>query len=208
MALTESTNGAEHVLHGRGLTQHLVLAVQLDLGALLALAFFDCASDQLDRLGQVKGLGQVLKGTGLKGRDRAVEVGKSGHDDHGQTGHAHLELAQQVQARAAGHANVADQHQGQLLGGRGIKGMQDLARVDKAAGGQALALQGFFEDKTDRLVIVHDPDGVGNGHHVLRVKTVVLRSGQWNQDFEIGPSGLAFKLDQAMVLLHKGLGKV
>jgi hypothetical protein len=112
LALAEPADGAEHVLHGRRLAQHLGgqgLRACAPRGV-LALAFLHGAADQLHRLGQVEGLGQVLEGAALEGRDGAVEVGEGRHDDDRQAGQLGLDLGQQVQTAAAGHADVADQH--------------------------------------------------------------------------------------------------
>src|SRR3989344_109281 len=106
VALAEPTDGAENVLHGRRLTQHLGHLRDAVVEHLFAHAFFDRAADELDRLGQIEGLGQVFEGATLEGRDGAVQVGVGGHDDDRQTRMAGLDLAQQVDARAARHADV------------------------------------------------------------------------------------------------------
>ena len=80
-----------------------------------ALAFFHRAADQFHRLGHVEGLGQVFEGAALERRHRAVEVGVGGHDDHRQARQPRLDLVQQVEARATGHADVADQDLGPSL---------------------------------------------------------------------------------------------
>jgi hypothetical protein len=67
VALAQAADGAEHVLHGRRLAQHLGRRGHALLGHLLALAFLDGAADQLHRLGQVEGLGQVFEGAALEG---------------------------------------------------------------------------------------------------------------------------------------------
>ena len=84
LLLRQPADGAEHVLHRRRLAQHLGRRRHALLGHLLALAFLDRAADQLDRLGQVEGLGQVLEGAALEGGDRAVQVGERRHDDDRQ----------------------------------------------------------------------------------------------------------------------------
>jgi hypothetical protein len=62
VALAQPADGAKHILHGRGLAQHLGRGLDMLLGHLLTLAFLDRAPDQLDRLGQIKGFGQVFEG--------------------------------------------------------------------------------------------------------------------------------------------------
>ena len=110
MALAEAANPAEDVLHGRGLAEHLWHGAGAGLHHVLAQALVHRTADQLHGLGHVKGLGQVLEGAALEGRDRAVDVGVRRHDDDGQPRHAGLHLGQQIDARATGHADVADQH--------------------------------------------------------------------------------------------------
>ena len=98
MALRETANASEHILHGRCLAEHLGGIDHLLLGHVLALALVHSAADQLNRLGQIKGLGQVLERTALKRRHRTVQVRKGRHDDDGQTGQALLDGAQQIEA--------------------------------------------------------------------------------------------------------------
>ena len=84
LALAEPANGTKHVLHGGRLAQHFRRVGKPFLRDLFALAFFDSAANQLDSLGQVKGLGQVFKSAALKGRDGAVQVRECRHDDDRQ----------------------------------------------------------------------------------------------------------------------------
>jgi hypothetical protein len=82
--LRQPPDRAEHVLHRRRLPEHLGRGGHAFLGHFLALAFFHRAADQLDRLGQVERLGQVLEGAALERRHGAVQVGEGGHDDDRQ----------------------------------------------------------------------------------------------------------------------------
>jgi len=83
----------------------------------------------------------------------------------GRPGAQALDALQQVEPGAARHADVAHQHLRAAVA-VGIVGfavgqrIEHGARTGKAARGQVLALQGFFEDEADRLVVVNDPDGV------------------------------------------------
>ena len=162
LALRQPPDGAEHVLHGGRLAQHFGGCGLALFGDFFALAFFDRAADQLHRLGQVKGLGQVFERAALKGRHRAVEVGVRRHDDDGQAGLQLAHLLQQLQARASGHADVAHQDLGALAGGvaRSDIGqcVQHFARVREAARGQVLAGQRLFQDEADRGVVIYYPD--------------------------------------------------
>jgi hypothetical protein len=158
VALRQAADGPEHILHRRRLPQHLGRRAHALLGHFLALAFLDGAADQFHRLGQIEGFGQVLEGAALEGGDGAVEVRERRHDDHGQAGQFFLDLAQQVQARAPRHADVADQHLRAALVSRGFQGLEHFARVGEAAGGKAIAQQGLLQHEADRLVIINYPD--------------------------------------------------
>ena len=158
VALAQAANGTKHVLHGRGLAQHLGRVGHALFGHLLALAFFHRTANQLHRLGQVKGLGQVLKGAALKGRYGAVQIRVGRHDDDGQTREFLFNFFQQLQARTARHANVADQHQRRILViGRG-QGREDIAWIGEAAGRQVFSQQCFLQHEADGLVIIYDPN--------------------------------------------------
>jgi hypothetical protein len=61
LALAQSADSAEHVLHGGRLAQHFRVDGLALFGDFLALAFFDCTADQLHGLGQIERLGQVFK---------------------------------------------------------------------------------------------------------------------------------------------------
>jgi hypothetical protein len=75
--------------------------------------------------------------------DRAVQVGVGGHDDDRQVGQLLLDLAQQIQARAAGHADVADQHLGLVVGQR----RQHLAGLAKLRTGSCSRASAFSSTK-------------------------------------------------------------
>ena len=158
-ALAQPADGAKHILHGRRLAQHFGSGSLALFGHLFALAFFDRAADQLHRFGQIKRLGQVFKRATLEGRDGTIQIGIRRHDDDGQARLHLTHFFQQLQTRAAGHANVADQHLGALSGWvtrRHIgQGVEHLARVGEAARGQVLARQRFFQDEADRRVIIY-----------------------------------------------------
>ena len=158
VALAQAANGTKHILHGRGLAQHLGRVGHALFGHLLALAFFHRAANQLHRLGQVKGLGQVLKGAALKGRYGAVQIRVGRHDDDGQAREFLFDFFQQLQAGAARHTNVADQHQRRILViGRG-QGREYIAWIGEAAGSQVFAQQCFLQHEADGLVIIYDPN--------------------------------------------------
>ena len=108
VALAQPADGAEHVLHRRRLAEHLGhLRLRARRAPPRAGSRRRARRISSTALRHVEGLGQVLEGAALEGRDGAVEVGVGRHDDHRQAGQALLDLGQQVDARAAGHADVA-----------------------------------------------------------------------------------------------------
>jgi hypothetical protein len=147
---------ARNLLHGRCLAQHLRHGQRAGLGHVLAPALADGAADQLDRPCHVEGLGQVFEGAALERADGAVQVGVGRHDDDRQRRLAALDLGQQLDATAAGHADVADQHLRRVAG---VQRGQQLARVGEQAHRQLLALQRALQHEADGLVVVDDPDG-------------------------------------------------
>jgi uncharacterized protein YoaH (UPF0181 family) len=160
VALRQAADGAEDVLHGRRLAEHLGHRHLRGVAHRLAHALLHRAVDELHRLGHVEGLGQVLEGAALEGRDGAVEVGVGGHDDDRQLRQARLELRQQVQPRAAGHADVADQH---LRLVAVVQRRHDVAGVGEAAHRELLARERLLEHEADRLIVIDDPDGFHAG---------------------------------------------
>ena len=94
MALAQTPDGAEHVLHRGRLTHHFRRIGTRGVGDFFAQAFLHRAANQFDGFGQIKGFGQVLKCTALKGADGAVQVRERGHDDNGQAGVACLDFFQ------------------------------------------------------------------------------------------------------------------
>ena len=70
------------------------------------------ASHELDRLIDVERLRQVFERAALVGRHGAVEIGVRGHDDHRQARTLGADLLQELEAAAARHADIGDQHVG------------------------------------------------------------------------------------------------
>ena len=68
---------------------------------------------------------------------------------------ARLDLVQQLDARAAGHADVGDEH----LRLVGVERSQHVASAAEAAHRELLAGERLFEHEADRLIVVDDPDG-------------------------------------------------
>ena len=85
-----------------------------------------------------------------------------------------MDLLQQLQARAAGHADVAHQDLGAgqfgLAGTELRQGVEHLARVGEAARGQVFARQRLLEHEADRGVVIYYPDRlhVCSNFHWLR----------------------------------------
>ncbi|MCY1516120.1 hypothetical protein D9M68_507340 [compost metagenome] len=160
VALRQPADGTEHVLHRGRLAEHFGRGDHALFGHFLALAFVDGAADEFHSARQVEGLGQVLEGAALEGRDRAVEVGERGHDDDRQAGVLGLDLVEQVEPRAARHADVAHQDlRALLLVAFGLfECGQHFACVREAARGQVFAQQCLLEHEAYRLVVINYPD--------------------------------------------------
>jgi hypothetical protein len=85
---------------------------------------------------------------------------------------AGLDALQEVDAGAAGHADVGDQHLRLVGRQRG----HDVAAAAEAAHGELLAAERLLEDEADGLVVVDDPDGL-HGWPVMHGSPV--RLGSW-----------------------------
>ena len=158
IALAQTANGAKHILHGGRLAQHFGRGIlRFGLG-LLALAFTQSPTNQLHRFGQIKRLGQVLKRASLKGRHRTVQIRKRRHDDDGQRWQTLFDLGEQIESRAARHADVADQNLRAVLFAHRVERLQHFAWTGEAARGQVLAQQRFFKHEANGLVVVHNPN--------------------------------------------------
>ena len=81
MRLREAADGAEYLLHGRRGAENLGCGGRDFIGRRFAQAFVDGAANQLHRVIDIEGLGQILKRAPLKGRHRAFKIGVGGHDD-------------------------------------------------------------------------------------------------------------------------------
>jgi hypothetical protein len=158
VALAQAADGAEHVLHRRGLAQHLGRRAHALLGHFLALAFLDGAADQLHRLGQIEGLGQVLEGAALEGRDGAVQVGERRHDDHRQPRSFSLTLPSRSRPEPPRHADVADQHLRPPSSSAASSAWSTSRGLVKLRVGRCSRSQGLLQHEADRLVIIYDPD--------------------------------------------------
>src|SRR5690606_31079724 len=113
------------------------------------------------RLIDVKGLGQILEGAALIGGDRTVQVRVRGHDDHRQTRVQLADIRQQLQAAAAGHADIADQNIGPLLP---VQAQQGAVGAVEAGRFHAVLLQGLLQNPADGAVVIDDPDIGGLAH--------------------------------------------
>jgi len=70
-----------------------------------------------------------------------------------------LHGAEQVDAAAARHADIAHQHLRRIV----FQRLEHLARAGEAAHAEALALQRLFQHESNGLVVVDDPDGFHAG---------------------------------------------
>jgi hypothetical protein len=144
----------EHLLHRGGLPENLGRAGRDLLGALLAHALVHRAADQIDRLVDVEGLGQVLERAALECSDRALQIGVGGHDDHRQLRVPLLDVLEELEAGGARHPDVGHQHLGRVALQLGERLLRDAERLV----GNALAGERLLEHPADRAVVVDYPD--------------------------------------------------
>ncbi len=163
----QATDGAEHLLHRRCLTDDFgsgggFLLTRLALGALLLEVILG-AAHQGHRFIDVERFGQVLEGAALVGVDRAVEIRVGGHDDDGQIGLTAVDLLQQTQAVDARHPDIGEDH----IGRAQLKGVQQGFAIGKALAVEAFAAESALQHPADRTVVIDDPHFGGHGVPLL-----------------------------------------
>jgi len=155
--LGKPADGAEHLLHRRRLTEDFggdgLDRRCTDLGRALRQR----PAYQRHGLIDVERFRQIFEGAALEGRHRRIEVGIGGHDDDRQVGVILLDLAQQVEAAGAGHADVGNQHARQLS--RRQRRQRLVGRAEAGAL-DAFASERLFQHPADRAVVVDDPDSI------------------------------------------------
>ena len=150
----QSPDRAEDLLHRRRVAEHLRDAARFARGGLRAMNLRRGAAHQLDRLVDVERLRQVFERAALVRRDGAVEIGVRRHHDHRQSRPLAADLLEQVEAAAAGHADVGHEHVRLLAAERGKHrvGVVERRRL------HAALPEGPLEHPADRRVVVDDPD--------------------------------------------------
>ena len=137
-------------MHGRRLAEQIGQGSRVRLRGLVRClvggGMGQRALHQIDGGVHIKRLGQILKSAATERADSAVEVRKRRHDDDDNRGVVAFDLRQQIQPRAAAHADVADQHLRLRACGQR---RQHIGAAAKAARGQVDAGQCFFEHKAD-----------------------------------------------------------
>jgi len=123
-------------------------------GIVDAVTFIQGTMDQLQGVVHVERLGQVFEGAALKRRDRRIEVGIGGHDDHGQARMLGLQAFHEIQTAHAGHADVGQHRARSFL----VEGAQGGFGAVEDAVRQVFPSQGLFEHPADGTVVVDDPD--------------------------------------------------
>ena len=154
VGLAQPSDGAEHLLHGWRLAEDLRHFQRRVVHARLAQALIHRAADQLDRLVHVERLGQVLEGPTLERRHGTLQIRERGHDDHRQRRVLALDLAQQLDAVEARHADVRHQHLRAVelqLGHHLLRAAEQLAR-------DAFAAERLLQHPANRTVVIDDPD--------------------------------------------------
>jgi len=118
------------------------------------------ALDLVDSLGNIKGFRQILECPAMVGRDRAVQIGVRGHDDHGQLRVSLVHALKQFQAIHAGHADIRDDDVRHLPAQPG----EGILRIVKAAGFHSTLAECLFQHPANRVVVINDPDAANFVH--------------------------------------------
>ncbi len=150
----QPADGAKHFLHRRRLSQHFGNAARFGADFFDAFLLLGCATHQVDGLIDVERLRQVFEGAALVRGDGAVEIRVRRHHDHRQLRLAVVNLGQQFEAAAAGHANVGDQHIGSIASQRRERRVGVIERGRRHA---SLA-QRALEHPADGGIVVDEPD--------------------------------------------------
>ena len=151
----QAADGAKHFLHRRRLAEHFRNAARFARRlSSTRTRLLSGAAHQIDRLIDVERLRQIFERAALIRGDGAVEIGMRGHDDDRQLGLAVANLGQQLEAAAARHADVGDQHVGSIAAQRGERGVGVIERGRRHA---SLA-QRALEHPADGGIVVDEPD--------------------------------------------------
>ncbi len=150
----QSADCAKHLLHRCRLTEQFRDAAPCGLDIDGNRCLLGGAAHQIDGLVDVEGLGQILEGAALICGNRRVQIGVRRHDDDGKTGPRHLNVLEQIQSAASGHADVGHQHIGSVR----AQGHQHIVGLIEALGGHAAALQRLLQHPANGGVVVDQPD--------------------------------------------------
>ena len=150
----QSADRSEHLLHGCRLAQKLGDAAPGGLRVGRQIGLLRGTAHKVDRLVDVEWLGQIFECAALIGRNRGVQIRMRGHDDDRQSGARDLDFLEQVQAAAAGHADIGHEHIGRIAAQR----RQDIVGLVEALGRHAAALQRLLQHPANGGVVVDQPD--------------------------------------------------
>ena len=150
----QATDRAEHLLHGARLAQQFRDAAAVCLGIHWHRRLLGGTAHELDRLVDIKGLGEIFERAALIRGDRRIKVGVGRDDDHRQGRMQRLDFAEELEAAAPRHTDVSHQHIGRLEAQRSER----FVGLVEGAGDHAAAAQRLFQYPAYRGVVVHQPD--------------------------------------------------
>ena len=155
--LRQAADGAKDFLQRRALTQDLGYDAGLLCCTILVRRLGNRPAHQIHGLIDVERLGQVLEGAALESRHGRIEIGIGGHDDDRQIRVVLLDVAQQVEAALARHADVGNHH---LRPRAVLESRQHFVGGTEAPGRNVLPTEGLFQHPADGAVVVDDPDRI------------------------------------------------
>ncbi len=158
MRLRKTPDRAEDFLHRRCLPEDF-RRIDVDRRNLhVAAVLLERAPHEPDRMVDIEGLGQVFESAALECGDRAFEVRVRGHDDDGSRRQPRLQLLHELEARSAGHADIAHHDLRRLE----RQAVERVLRRAESPVQDAFARERLLEHPADRAVVVDDPDGIGD----------------------------------------------
>ena len=111
-------------------------------------------ADGVERLAEVKRLGEVVEGAVLDGADGGGQVAEGGDDDDGSVARQLAQPAERGQAVHARQTHVEEDGVGLALGGQ----LERLLGGGGRRRGMALGGQGALQRPADRLLVIDDQD--------------------------------------------------
>ena len=158
--MREPADGAENFLHGRGLAQDVGRFREDLFRSGLALTLGHGAANQVERLGNVERLRQILKRTALERLHRRVQVRERGHHDDGQGRTPRFDAGEHLYPAFSRHAHVRQNRLRRATprGERDFESGERLAGVGKHPYRKSFLPERPFEHPANGLIVVDNPN--------------------------------------------------